>query len=119
MTQAGGGKRALRLDVDGDDLGRGLGRLVVALLDVVRQLLERQTLRRVDANSLSPEQTERVGRALLDLEEGIAEMRTIFGVPEGETALPLSVVDLEASARERPPHDRDERDAKCETDHVR
>ena len=119
MTEAGGERRALRLDVDGDDLGRGLGRLVVALLDVVRQLLERQTLRRVDANALSSEQTERVGRALLNLEEGIAEMRTIFGVPEGDIVLPLNVLDLDAGSRGRHPDDRDQCDSKRETHDLR
>jgi hypothetical protein len=87
-------KRALRLDLDAEDVSQGLGRLVVALLDVVRQLLERQALRRVDANALTPEQIERVGQALLSLQGGIVDLRDMFGVPEGEVALPLKVVDL-------------------------
>jgi hypothetical protein len=92
-------RRALRLEVDADDLGRGLGRLVVALLDVVRQLLERQALRRVDANALDPDQIERLGQALLSLEAGIAELRGAFGVPEGDIALPVRVVDLDQDER--------------------
>jgi hypothetical protein len=95
MTRPEGNTRALRLNLDADQLGRGLGRLVVALLEVVRELLERQALRRVDAASLSAEQTERLGRALLALEDGIAEMREIFGVREADIALPLNVVDLD------------------------
>ncbi len=99
MTEANQG-RALRLDLDAEDLGRGLGGLVVTLLDVVRQLLERQALRRVDAGALSEDQMERLGRALMSLEKGIAEMRQTFGVSEGDGGPPLAVVDLDAQQEE-------------------
>jgi hypothetical protein len=58
---------ARRLAGSGEDVGRGLGRLVVTLLEVVRQVVERQALRRVDAGDLSPAEIERLGRALMDL----------------------------------------------------
>jgi hypothetical protein len=96
-------RRALRLNLDAEDLGRGLGGLVVTLLDVVRQLLERQALRRVDAGALTDHQIERLGRALISLEEGIGELRQIFGVCEGEDGLPLAVVDLDAEQQEAQP----------------
>lgn len=103
MTTTDGQRRALRLDVDADELGRGLGRLVVALLDVVRQLFERQVLRRVDANTVTADQTERLGRALLDLEAGSAKLRGVFEVPDGPVDLPLRVVDLDEDERRPPP----------------
>ena len=93
-------RRALRLNLDAENLGRGLGGLVVTLLDVVRQLLERQALRRVDAGALSEDQIEQLGRALMSLENGITEMRQIFGVSEGDGGLPLAVVDLDAEQKE-------------------
>jgi hypothetical protein len=93
-------RRTLRLQLDAEDLGRGLGGLVVTLLDVVRQLLERQALRRVDAGALTEDQIEQLGRALLGLEEGITELRGIFGVSEGDGGLPFSVVDLDAEHSE-------------------
>ncbi|MFC0430651.1 gas vesicle protein K [Kutzneria buriramensis] len=64
-----------RFDVDA---GRGLGRLVVAVLDILRELIERQVLRRVDAGTLTPDEIERLGRALLELDRQFRELRTIF-----------------------------------------
>jgi len=61
--------------IDAADAGRGLGQLVVTVLDIVRQLLERQALRRVDSGTLSDEQVERLGNALQALEERFAELR--------------------------------------------
>ena len=60
------------------DSGRGLGRLVIAILDIVRDLLERQALRRVDSGSLTPEQIERLGQALIALDRQFAELREVL-----------------------------------------
>ncbi|MEU5726984.1 gas vesicle protein GvpK [Micromonospora sp. NPDC047738] len=68
----------LRVNIDPEQAGAGLGRLVVVLLDVVRQLLERQALRRVDEGGLTPEQVERLGQALLALDRRFVELREIF-----------------------------------------
>ncbi len=102
MTAAvpGHGK-PLRIDADAEDLGRGLGRLVLAVLDLVRQLLERQAVRRLDAGSLTDDEIERLGRALLGLEERFGELREIFGVTGDELTLPLNVSDLIAQDEER------------------
>ncbi len=70
-----------RLNIDADDAGRGLGQLVLAILDVVRELLERQALRRMDAGSLSDDEVERVGQALEALEERFVEVRAAFATP--------------------------------------
>lgn len=70
----------LRVDLSSENVGKGLGSLVLAILDVVRQLLERQVLHRMDADSLTPDQIERLGFALLALDERFAELREIFGV---------------------------------------
>src|SRR4051812_26333371 len=67
-----------RGNIDPEDAGAGLGRLVVVLLDVVRQLLERQALRRVDEGGLTPEQVERLWQALLALDRRFAELREVF-----------------------------------------
>jgi CRISPR/Cas system-associated endonuclease Cas1 len=60
------------------DAGRGLGGLVVAVLDILRELIERQVLRRIDAGTLSPDEIERLGRALLDLDRQFRELRALF-----------------------------------------
>ncbi|MGH3488513.1 MAG: gas vesicle protein GvpJ [Actinopolymorphaceae bacterium] len=61
-------------DEDGDDRQAGIAGLVVVLVDIVRQLLERQALRRMDAGSLTDVQVERLGRALMALEQQTAEL---------------------------------------------
>lgn len=78
----------LRLGSDREEIGRGLGQLVIAVLDIVRQLLERQALRRVDRGELDAAQTERLGQALQALDEVFAELRDTFdAVPEDGTGL--------------------------------
>jgi hypothetical protein len=74
---------ALRIDLDPNAIGRGLTELVLALLDVLREVLERQALRRLDEGDLTAEQVESVGAALRDaaqqlnaLHEAVAESAT-------------------------------------------
>jgi Gas vesicle protein K len=80
-----------RLEGSGGDVGRGLGRLVVTLLEIVRQVIERQALRRVDVGDLTDEQVENLGRALIDLEDTFDELRDTFGVREEDLYLPINV----------------------------
>jgi Gas vesicle protein K len=89
-------RRASRLEGSGEDVGRGLGRLVVALLEVVRQVIERQALRRVEAGDLGADDVERLGRALLELEDTFDQLIDHFGVVPEDIYLPL---DLDALAR--------------------
>ncbi|MEV6875213.1 gas vesicle protein K [Amycolatopsis sp. NPDC051128] len=57
------------------DAGRGLGHLVITVLDILKEVLERQALRRLDAGTLTPDQVERLGQALIGLELRFAEIR--------------------------------------------
>lgn len=95
-------RRPVRLDADPEDVGRGLGGLIVAILDLVRQLLERQALRRVDADELSAQEVERLGQALQALEKTFEELRETFGV-DAAKPLPFDVDDLLAEDKERTP----------------
>ncbi len=88
-----------RLEGSGEDVGRGVGRLVVALLEVVRQVVERQALRRVEAGGLSDADVERLGRALMDLEATFDELIEHFGVEPNDVYLPI---DLGALVRHDP-----------------
>jgi Gas vesicle protein K len=89
-----------RLTGSGQDVGRGLGRLVVTLLEVVRQVVERQALRRVAAGDLDDEQIERLGRALMELEATFDELIEHFGVvPED---LYLAAIDRRPDPRRTP-----------------
>ena len=89
------GRPAGRLTGSGEDVGRGLGRLVVTLLEVVRQVVERQALRRVESGDLSDEQVERLGRALMQLEDTFDELIDHFGVVPDDLYLPLDLTGLD------------------------
>lgn len=66
------------------DAGKGLGRVVLAVLEILEELLERQAIRRMDAGSLSEDEIERLGRALMALRRQFAELRAVLEVqPEG------------------------------------
>ena len=86
----------------GEDVGRGLGRLVVALLEVVRQVVERQALRRVEAGDLTDEQIERLGQALMQLEATFDELIDHFGVVPDDLYLPLDLTGLGLRPSRRP-----------------
>ena len=67
---------APRIDLDGEDAARGFAELVLALADLVRELLERQAIRRIDAGDLSDAQIERLGSSLLRIKTELDELRS-------------------------------------------
>ncbi|WP_216912283.1 gas vesicle protein K [Nocardia noduli] len=78
MTEFGG--IPPRIDADPESVERGLVTLVLTLVELLRQLMERQALRRVDAGDLTDTQIERVGTTLMLLEQRMAELRDHFGL---------------------------------------
>lgn len=78
-----------RWNVNPDDAQRSLARLVLTLVEFLRQLMERQAVRRMEAGTLSDAQVEAVGTALMRLEETIREMASRFGIPPEELNLEL------------------------------
>ncbi|HZZ51129.1 MAG TPA: gas vesicle protein K [Pseudonocardia sp.] len=69
-----------RIDTDPEAVGRDLGRLVLTLVELIRQLMERQALRRIDDGDLPEDTVERLGLGLMQLEEAMEELRTHFGL---------------------------------------
>ena len=69
-----------RIDSDPESVERGLATLVLTLVELLRQLMERQALRRVDEGDLDDEQVERIGLTLMRLEERMDELRDHFGL---------------------------------------
>jgi Gas vesicle protein K len=67
-----------RINADPADVERGLVSLVLTLVELLRQLMERQAIRRVDEGVLSEDQIERIGTTLMLLEEKMAELREHF-----------------------------------------
>ena len=59
-----------RIDAEPETVGHDLGRLVLTIVELLRQLMERQAIRRVEAGALPEETVERLGLGLMRLEEG-------------------------------------------------
>ena len=76
-----------RVDVDPDAIENGLAKLVLTLVEFLRQLLERQAVRRMEGGTLSDEEVERMGVALMRLEEKVHEMARTFGIDPTELNL--------------------------------
>jgi len=76
--------RPLRVDLDTEDVGAAFAQLVLAVMEIVRELLERQALRRVEAGDLSDDQVERLGGALRDIALQLDELRTTITPPRRE-----------------------------------
>jgi len=78
-----------RIDVDPDEVERGLAKLVLTIIEFIRQLLERQAVRRMDGGGLTDAEIERVGIALMRLDEKVGEMAGRFGLKRDELKLGL------------------------------
>lgn len=78
-----------RWNADAEDVRRSVVKLVLTLVEFLRQVLERQSLRRMEHGTLSDEQTEAVGLALMRLEQTIHEIATHFEIPPAELNLDL------------------------------
>jgi hypothetical protein len=74
---------------DPEDVARGLAQLVMTLIELVRQLMERQAIRRIEAGGLGDDQIERLGQTLMALEERMEELREDFGLEKEDLNLDL------------------------------
>ena len=78
-----------RIEVEPETVGRDLGRLVLTIVELLRQLLERQALRRVEAGDLPDETVERLGLGLMRLEEVMADLLNDFGLKQEDLNVDL------------------------------
>ncbi|GHB46450.1 hypothetical protein GCM10010331_37410 [Streptomyces xanthochromogenes] len=74
------GKPRRRVELDPDTVERDLARLVLTVVELLRQLMERQALRRVETGELTEDQEERIGLTLMLLENRMGELRSKFGL---------------------------------------
>jgi GAF domain-containing protein len=84
--------RPPRWNADPEDVRRSVAQLVLTLVELIRQLLERQALRRVDAGTLTASETEAVGLALMRLEQTVHEIGAQFGLSPEDLNLDLGPV---------------------------
>ncbi len=81
-----------RWNANPDDVKKSVGRLVLTLVEFIRQLLERQAIRRMDAGTLTDEETEAIGLALMRLEETVRDLGAQFGLSPEELNLDLGPI---------------------------
>jgi regulator of sirC expression with transglutaminase-like and TPR domain len=80
---------APRWNADPEDVRRSVAKLVLTLVEFIRKLMERQAIRRMEADTLTPDEIESVGLALMRLEETIQEMAQTFGLDPQDLNLDL------------------------------
>ena len=83
------GAQQRHLNVDPEKVQQGLAKLVLTLIELLRRLLERQAVHRIEAGSLSDEEIERMGQTFLALEQRMAELKIAFGLEDEELNLNL------------------------------
>jgi Gas vesicle protein K len=78
-----------RVNADPENLERGLAQLVLTIVELLRQLMERQALRRIDDGTLTEDQIERLGRTFMELSERMEQLRAEFGLDAEDLNLNL------------------------------
>jgi hypothetical protein len=78
-----------RLNTDPEKVENGLARLVLTLIEVLRKVLEHQAVRRMEGGNLTDEEVERLGVALLRLNDRMQDMKGIFGLTDDDLQIDL------------------------------
>lgn len=78
-----------RIDCTPENVEQGLAKLVLSLIELLRQLLERQAIRRMEGGTLTDNQIESMGEALMKLEAKIHELAAHFGLTPADLNLDL------------------------------
>jgi len=89
LERTAGGRSPVRWNADPGEVQRSVAQLVLTLVEFVRKLLERQAIRRMEGGTLTDEQTEDVGRALMQLEAVVRDIAAKFNIPPEDLNLDL------------------------------
>src|SRR5213082_4313350 len=81
-----------RINIDAESVEQGLAKLVLTLIELIRRLLEKQAVRRMEGGGLTPEQVEELGLALMKLEAKMQELKAQFGLADEDLNLDLGPV---------------------------
>jgi len=81
-----------RISADPEVVENGLAKLVLSIIELIRRLLEKQALRRMDAGNLTDAEIERLGSALMKLEDKMAELKQTFGLTDEDLNLSLGPI---------------------------
>jgi len=78
-----------RINADPKNVEQGLAKLVLTLIELIRKLLEKQAIRRIEGGALTDEEIERLGETLMKLEQKMTELKAIFGLEDQDLNLNL------------------------------
>ena len=78
-----------RIETDAESVERDLLKLVLTIVELIRQLMERQAIRRVDEGDLSEEQVDALGHALWRLEQAMDDLKERYGLTTAELNIDL------------------------------
>ena len=73
-----------QINLDGDKLQKGLAKLVLVVVELLRQILERQAQRRIQSGSLTTEEVERLGMAFMQIKQKVGQISDQFGLKQDE-----------------------------------
>jgi hypothetical protein len=93
-TSAARGAQPMRWNPDPEDVQRSLAQLVLTVVEFLRQLMERQAIRRMEQKTLTDKEVEAVGLALMQLEETIRDIGRRFGLSPEDLKLDLGPIKL-------------------------
>ncbi len=89
QLDATAGEAVQRVECSPENIEQGLAKLVLGLMELLRRLLERQAIRRMEGGSLSDQQVEEMGQALMKLEQKVHELAAQFGLNPEDLNLEL------------------------------
>ena len=78
-----------RINADPEKVEQGLARLVLTVIELLRRVLEHQAIRRMDGGGLTDEQVERLGLALLRLNDRMGDLKETFGLTDDDLSIDL------------------------------
>ena len=78
-----------RITANPQNVEKGLAKLVLTLIELIRKLMEKQAMRRIENGSLSEAEIERIGETLMKLENKMGELKQIFGLEDEDLNLNL------------------------------
>ena len=80
MSEENKGVLPNRINIDPEDVSKGLAKLVLTVIELLRELLERQAIRRIDSGLLSREEVNNLGNTFMKLAEKMEELKSQFGL---------------------------------------
>lgn len=89
LAEVVGDLERVRIQADPSNAERGLAQLVLTIVELLRQLMERQAIRRMESGSLTDDEIERMGETFMQLERRMTELREHFGLAPEDLNLDL------------------------------